>query len=113
MARNLSDGERHERLTTRDRNRQIGSFVRKARSAFFADTDADRPMSTAQAWRAFADRTSDAAQAWLDRLRGIDAQSIEHLLAEVPPHRMSQVCRDFTKELLLENQRRLLAGENE
>jgi len=113
MARNLSDKERHERLTSRDGNRQIPYFVRKARSAFFAETTSQRPLTTIQAWRGFADRTPHAARVWLDQLRAVDVQAIDGLLLEVPPHRMSQVCRDFTRELLLENQRRLIAGETE
>jgi hypothetical protein len=40
MARNLSDSEREERLTTRDVNRKMPAFVRKARSAFY-----DQPTS--------------------------------------------------------------------
>ena len=113
MARNLTDEDRHERLTTRDGNRQIPQFVRRARSAFYADATATKSMTTLHAWRAFSQTAPAAARIWLERLRGVDAGAIERLLAEVPPSRMSQVCRDFTLALLLENQRRLLAGDQE
>jgi hypothetical protein len=36
MARNLTEEEREDRLTTRDRGRAIGTFVRRATSAFYA-----------------------------------------------------------------------------
>ncbi len=32
------------------------------------------------------------------------------LLAEVPPHRLSEIGREFTLRLLMENRRRLLEG---
>lgn len=67
LARNLSDEERHERLTTKDRNRSVGAFARRARSAVYADVAAKRPLTTVAAWQAVAARAS-AAGRWLDRL---------------------------------------------
>jgi hypothetical protein len=109
MARNLSDDERHERLTTNDRRRQIPAFAARARSAFYPDRTASRPFGTVQAWEAFANLAPRGAGEWLARLATIDQDTIRALLEEVPPRRMSRVCRDFTAELLAENQRRLLA----
>ncbi|HKQ49911.1 MAG TPA: phosphatidylinositol kinase [Phycisphaerae bacterium] len=113
MARNLKDEERHERLITKDMGRQVGPFVRRARSAFYADAAVTRPMTTVEAWRGFAAKAPAAATLWLARLASIDQSIIRRLLAEVPPNRMSKVCRDFTASLLVENQRRLLANEEE
>lgn len=42
----------------------------------------------------------------------VEPRAIEGILAEIPPHRMSHISREFTRELLLENQRRLLAPED-
>jgi hypothetical protein len=108
MARNITDEERKERLTTRDVNRQIPAFVRKARSAFYATATATKPLGTFEAWQAFAQRTPRAATAWLERLRAIADNDIEQLLKEVPPRRMSKICREFTLRLLNENRNRLL-----
>ena len=113
MARNLLDEERRERLTTKDRNRQIAFFARKARSAFYADSTEQQSLSTVRAWRAFADHAPIAAGVWLARLAEIEAATIERLIAQVPPDRMSAVCREFTLRLLEENRRRLLDQENE
>ncbi|MCK4873615.1 MAG: hypothetical protein KAS72_12910 [Phycisphaerales bacterium] len=112
MARNLSDEERHERLTTKDRNRHVGPFARRARSALYGTVAATKPLTTVDAWRVVAKLTPEAAHAWLDRLAAIDGATIEALLVQVPPSRMSQVCRDFTRSLLEENQRRLLTEED-
>lgn len=106
--RNLSDEERHERMTTRDTNRHIGAFARRARSAFYGAGEATRPLTTVAAWRAFAQLAPTAAQRWLHQLAGIDGSTVENLLLQVPPSRMSMVCRDFTGNLLRENQTRLL-----
>lgn len=111
LARNLSDTERHERLTTRDVNRQIAAFVRKARSAFYGTATDTKPLGTFEAWRAFAALSRSAETTWLDRLRAISEDDIAELVARVPSGRMSSVCREFTSKLLHENKNRLLAGE--
>jgi hypothetical protein len=112
LARNLTDDERNERMTTRDGNRKIGQFVRRARSAFYADPDETRPMTTIEAWQGFSHRASSAATIWLERLQSVDENAIAQLLGDVPPQRMSQVCQSFTRQLLIENRKRLLAGDD-
>jgi hypothetical protein len=111
LARNLSDAEREERLTTKDRGRHIKSFVRRARSAFFATEQAAKPMGTVAAWQAFADLVSPATDAWLARLAAIRDEQIEACLLAVPPHRLSPIAREFTLALLYENRQRLLTGD--
>jgi hypothetical protein len=113
LARNLTDEERKERLTTRDANRRVPCFAAKARSAFFEDVTASRPMTTYAAWRAFAARSPGAAGDWKARLAAIDSPTVQLILDAVPPARMSAVCREFTMALLTENRRRILADENE
>jgi hypothetical protein len=66
-------------------------------------------MTTLAAWQAFSQRLPAAGRIWLERLRAVRFEAIEAILARIPPQRMSQISRDFTRELLLENQRRLLA----
>lgn len=108
MARNLSDEERHERLTSRDRNRQVPHFARRGRSALYADPTASTPLSTLAAWQAFVARVPDAAAIWRQRLAQIEAAAVAEILNGIHPDRMSAVCRRFTLDLLAENRRRLL-----
>ena len=110
LARNLNDTERQERLNTRDGNRQIPAFVRKARSAFYAQPTDAKPLGTYEAWRAFAALSPSAETTWLERLRAIGEDDVARLVAEVPAGRMSAVCREFTQRLLQENKKRLLEG---
>lgn len=113
LARNLTDEERQDRLTTRDLGRSVGRFVRRARSAFYPDVAAVQPLTTVEAWRAFSGLSSASGAAWLARLGGISDDTIRGVVEGVPTHRMSQTCRDFTTALLIENRRRLLANEEE
>jgi len=113
MARNISDAERHERMTTRDRNRDIGPFVRRARSALYADAAQQRPLTTVAAWRAFAGLASNGRTFWLERLAAVQPAAVSDILERLPPQRMSNVCRQFTLYLLEENRKRLLNEEPE
>ncbi len=108
MARNLTDEERRERLTTKDRNRSVASFVRKARSAFYRQDSEPQPLGTHAAFAAFSQVSKTAEAAWLDRLSAVTPDQIERILVQVPEKRMSPICREFTTALLLENQRSLL-----
>jgi len=96
LARNLSDKERHERLETRDRNRRIPHFAGRARSALYADGSATRPLSTIDAWLEFARRVPNEAHRWRERLDQFEASDVRTVLDQVPPDRMSSICRRFT-----------------
>ncbi|MGE4071127.1 MAG: hypothetical protein AB7E72_08125 [Lysobacterales bacterium] len=111
LARNLSDAERKSRLDSTDRGFQVPTFAQRARSAFYENDTATRAMGTLAAWQAFAQRSLVAATAWKQRLASIDAATINTLLQEIPPNRLSVIGQRFTAALLLENQRRIVAGE--
>ena len=111
MARNITDDERRERLASKDRNRQIDAFARRARSALFADPGQNKAMPTHEAWYAFARLAPDAAKLWIGALRRVDPAAVDGLIDRVPPQRMSGVCREFTRKLLATNRQRLLDGE--
>jgi hypothetical protein len=108
LARNLSDAERKERLTTKDQNRAVSHFARRARSAFYHKASDAKPLPTFEAFLAFAGLAPKAADCWLDLLAMITPEAVRRILAEVPPKRMSKVARQFTLELLVENQHRIL-----
>ena len=113
LARNLLDTQRQDRLQTRNRARQISAYARRARSAFYRDFSSPKPMNTIEAWQAFAQRTSVGMRSWPERLRSVTRDAIKEVITKVPENRMTQVCRDFMLELLLENQRRILAGDSQ
>ncbi len=108
LARNLLDAEREERLTTRDRNRTLAAFAARGRSAFYGSATDSRPLELREAFRAFAQRVPNAAQAWLDRLGSVNRDEVWGILERVPAERMTETCKRFTMDLLLTNQQRLL-----
>lgn len=108
LARNLSDEERYDRLETRDRGRQIPQFAGRARSAFYADPRSPRPLSTFDAWREFARGVPNEAHRWQERLKQVEPDNVRAILDQIPPDRLSAICRRFTLDLLIENLDRLL-----
>ncbi|MCI0744970.1 MAG: hypothetical protein L0Y58_06150 [Verrucomicrobia subdivision 3 bacterium] len=110
LARNLTDEERKSRLETRDRNRTVEYFAGRARSGFYASPRDGKTMLALDVFGNFAQRDPSAARIWLGKLGEIRQNAVKAVLAEVPPQRMSPVTTEFTLELLMINQRRLLEG---
>lgn len=111
LARNLSDAERLERLNTRDENRKIPFFAKRAQSALFSGTETARPLGTLDAFVEFGQRVPSAARAWVSRLGVAKTDDLLAILVEVPNHRMSNICKEFTLALLMVNRDRILATE--
>ena len=108
LARNLSDEERKDRLTTRDQNRSVEHFAVRARSGFYGSPQDGKTRLALDVFRQFAGRDRAAARIWLGKLAEISQVAVDGVLAEIPPQRMSPVTREFTLKLLMINQRRLL-----
>jgi hypothetical protein len=109
LARNLSDEERLDRLTTQDAGRSVQKFVTRGRSAFFRSPDDTHPLQLLDAFADFARRDVLAAHSWIERLKNIEQESIASAVRSIPETRMSSVTRRFTLRLLELNQIRLLA----
>jgi hypothetical protein len=108
LARNLDDEERQDRLLTTDRGRTVAAFSRRAKSAIYSDPNAPKSLTTLAAYSEFARAAPDAAEIWRQRLAAVEAGSVRQILDEVPPPRMTRIAKEFTMELLLANQRRIL-----
>jgi hypothetical protein len=107
LARNLTDHERLERLQTKDRNRTMTAFAERGRSAFYRSVADKRPIGTLEAFTLFADQVPGAKEVWLKQLGAMNNDTLWSILELVPQTRMSEVCKTFTLELLLANQRGL------
>lgn len=108
LARNLEERDRQERLTTKDRNRTIETFVTKARSGFYRTPDDKKTILALDAWREFSRFAFSGSEIWMGRLATIRTEEIENILNQIPVERMTPVCREFTLQLLRINQRRIL-----
>ncbi|MCO6045070.1 hypothetical protein NG895_14260 [Aeoliella sp. ICT_H6.2] len=112
LARNILDDERRERLSTKDRNRTIASFVKRGRSAFYSSGADKKPLSTIDAARSFAALAPRAAQAWVHRMLAVSQEELWNIIARVPKSRLSEIGQEFTLGLLIENQKRLEGALN-
>jgi hypothetical protein len=111
LARELTDGERLERLNSRDRNRQVATFVGKAHSQLYLTKNANKPLSTYDAFIQAAEKCQKAKEHWLLRLSELNMNDICNVVERVPKEMMSEVAREFAIQMILENQKRLLNHE--
>ena len=111
LARNEPDEKRERRLHGPDRQYSVENFAAKARSSLYASETDARTLGTMDAFVAFAQFCPKAGQAWLQRLSLLKKEDIETIVARVPAQRMSEIAKDFTIQLLLVNQKRLLETE--
>ena len=109
LARNVSDEEKAARLATKDAGYAVAAFARRAGSRLFNSATDTRPLGALEAFKQFSAPIPGAADAWRDRLRAVDEAAVSAILSQVPPDRLSSVCRDFTLHLLMENRNRILA----
>lgn len=110
LARLLTDDERSERISTRDKNRTVENYVTRAKSACYADVSSEKPMGTLDCFTAFAAYSTEAAKVWMDRLRNADRGCVCEIVDRVPATRMSPLAKQFTLKLLQANQQRILRG---
>ncbi len=91
-----ADDVRQERLTTRDRRRDIPHYVQRARSAFYRLPEDPRTMSTVEAFHHAARRRPQAANIWLMRLAGIDKVAPHPgLIRKDSGHEVASACCRF------------------
>jgi len=107
LARNITDQERKERMTTKDKSRTVAGIDAKARSAFHAEATAPKPLGTVEAFATFTHYAAPAARIWLSCLATVGQSAVQRILREVPDKRMTSIAKEFTLKLLMVNQARL------
>jgi len=108
LGRNESDERRRSRLDTRDSGHTVEAYVRRARSAFYAERGDRKPLSTLEAFNRAAQRRPTAAIAWLDRLSRVETASVTGILQDIPRDRTSETAAEFAHAILDANRLRLL-----
>jgi hypothetical protein len=108
LGRELSDHERHERLTTRDRNRTVARYLARAESRFYRAAGEPKPLSPHAAFLEAAKTRPLAARAWLTVLKGIADEQFQQVVQEVPAARITPEARAFAAEVLSLNRQSLL-----
>ncbi|MEB2439841.1 hypothetical protein [Citrobacter braakii] len=108
LGREMLDEERIERLTTKDKNRQIPYFVNKARSELFKAKTDRKPLLTVEAFQHAVEDRSAARDHWLGKLSVLTEESIADVFNQVPASCISDSARQFAALMVMENRRRLL-----
>lgn len=109
----LTDRNRRDRLATRDSGFTAEAYADRARSAFFLDETARRPLPTLVAFQRSAERWPKAARVWTERLRALRRESFDDILAAIPPDRCSEASAEFARRMLLHNRRGVLAASGD
>jgi hypothetical protein len=109
LGRELLDEERRRRRKTADRRAGLTAYADRARSAFFGNGEAAKPLGTFDLLRLVAESCGCAVRAWIDRLEEAQRNLPYRLLVDhVPAERMSIEARKFTTRLLEYNLTRIL-----
>lgn len=108
MGRELLDKERMERLTTRDKNRSIEQFVRKAKSQLYKFKTDKKPMKTIDTFIHAVQKYPAAKNHWLSKLDSLTEAEIKKVFDRIPQDLVSDVGRKFAYSVVIENRKRLL-----
>ena len=111
LGRELTDAARERRLRSRDAGFNISSYLSKAGSLFFKSRADDKPLSTLDAFYTGVERRERAKRLWLEKLASLEASHIELVFTRMPNDIMSEVAKEFSIAMVLENKRRLLEDE--
>lgn len=113
LGRNLRDDERTERLQTRDQNRTVEAFAKRAKSALFRTELDPKPQTTLSAFLEAAQLSRAAARGWLDVMETLGDAETATILRDVPPQRISDTALEFARRLISVNRANLLALREE
>jgi hypothetical protein len=108
LGHNVQDGERDERLTTRDKNRQLAAYTAKARSAIFRTEFDKKPVLTDEAFTLAAALRRPAGLYWLDRLGRIVDDDATDIVRRIPCEIMTEPAKRFADLMRRVNRARLL-----
>ncbi|AUV86188.1 HipA domain-containing protein [Vibrio campbellii] len=111
LGRELLDDERRDRLESKDRGRQIYTFVRRARSELFKLKKDKKPLKTDEAFWLSVEERPKAKEFWMHKLTELSDEKIERIFSNIPNTVISEVAREFAKQMVLENKKRLLQNE--
>jgi hypothetical protein len=111
LGREMLDSERDERLNTKDQNRQIPCFVRKARSELFKTKTDKKPLSTVEAFRHAVEGRDAAHRHWIAKLQSLTEEAITQVFNDVPEECISESARRFATLMVMENRKRLIEND--
>lgn len=104
----LLDEERRDRLTTRDMQRSVESYVNKGRSALYeSETDA-KPLPLIDAFVIASRECPEASKLWLKSLEDVTLTEVREVFERLPDERITGTAKEFALRILEINRARLL-----
>lgn len=111
LGRELTDENRRERLITEDKNRQIPTFVKKARSQLFASNGDRKTLTTIDAFYLSVAKREQAKRHWISKVDELNNDTLKDIIDNVPDDIMSHPSKEFALAMLIENRKRVLNDE--
>jgi hypothetical protein len=112
MGQNESDEKRKTRLTSSDPRQRINAYIEKARSAIYLNKSEPKPLSTVDAFRQAASRSTKAAEYWQSKLADVSNGQCLEVFERIPKFEISDMAIKFAMTLLELNKLRILENLN-
>ncbi|MEM6254668.1 MAG: HipA-like protein [Cyanobacteria bacterium P01_D01_bin.156] len=109
LGRELQDIKRERRL----QNKTVTNYAKKSRSAFYANVNDRKTITTFDTFTKIATKYPKSAAIWLNHLAQITHTEVNACLSRIPNHRISPAALEFTEQMLSFNQTRLLNLQEE
>ncbi len=103
----VSDKERKNRLTTKDKRYSVKAFVRKPKTPFYDRKS--KGIKTIDAFKMLIKKNEVAADYWLNQLYLLSDDAIKNIFDKIPEDLISSAAIDFAIAIIKENKKRLLA----
>ncbi|WP_043316875.1 hypothetical protein [Microbulbifer sp. HZ11] len=108
LGRELLDCDRDRRLSSKDKNQSVETFVRKARSELFKFKTDRKPMYTVDAFFVAVEKRVKAKEYWLGQLSELGFDEIKSIFDCIPGEVSTDLAKSFALRMVLENRKRLL-----
>jgi len=111
LGRELTDERRRTRLQSKDEFQRVPYFITKARSEFFRIKADKKRLLTIDAFFHAVEKKETAKKHWITQLTNLSDDKIEKIFDNIPNTIISGEARQFAKQVVLENKKRLLGYE--
>lgn len=109
LGRELLDKNRKERLITKDYQRNIATFVKKARSELFQYEEDKQRLTTFDAFFLAAEKEKGIDQFWISKITSsLFDKFVTEIFNKIDHTLMSNDAKNFSKTMILENKKRIL-----
>ncbi len=101
FGRELSDGSRNIKLTTRDIRANIEACCKRDKPSFFEYSGSNKMISIIEAFEIASQNNLAASKYWIDKIQYVNDKSISNILVDIPSCLMSEKSKNFLVNLLI------------